>query len=202
MDRRAPRARLRLRRPETGAAPRPARTPWTPCVRLATADMSHGPSIRGKHERRHEAAHRLHRARPHGPRHGEEPRHQGLSAHGARAPQPQAARGPARGRREGSEDATRTSRASRTSCSCASPARRRSRRSSTARTASARARARGADRRRHVDGRARVDGEDPRWISARSARSSSTRRSRARRSRRSRAGSTSWSAPTTRCSRS
>ena len=60
----------------------------------------------------------------------------------------------------------------------------------------------GTDRRRHVDQRARDDGEDARGSRREAACSSSTRRSRARRSRRSRAGSTSWSAPTTRRSRS
>ena len=54
-----------------------------------------------------QSPHRIRRPRPHGPRHREEPRHQGLPAHGAREPQPQAARGPAGGGREGGDDQRR-----------------------------------------------------------------------------------------------
>ena len=63
-------------------------------------------------------------------------------------------------------------------------------------------RAPGADRHRHVDERAGDDDPDARSARGRRASASSMRRSRARRSRPSRAGSTSWSARTTRRSAS
>ena len=107
-------ARSRLIRDPTFARRRRAVVRFRPWARPAAVGLCISMDG-GTHGQRDEDAHRFHRTWPHGSRHGEESRHQGLPADGHRAPQSRAARGHSRGRRRGSEVARRARRAAATS---------------------------------------------------------------------------------------